>query len=165
MVLLPLVVLFAAGRSPMGLRSPLKMTEPRILLPCLDVRLEVLLAILTPLRWVTALPRPGPSGWTLLSSAGADRYRSGVGGCLSPSPSGMADSDRSSAFDAVDLDRDDFPVCPGPHPELPQHGRAGGCTISLMQDFSCIDLWVDVGDLSGIPPAYLSPDAVTSGRH
>ena len=25
-----------------------------------------------------------------------------------------------------------------------------------MQDFSCIDLWVDVGDLSGIPPAYLS---------
>ena len=30
------------------------MTEPRLLLPCLDVRLEALLAILAPLRRVTA---------------------------------------------------------------------------------------------------------------
>ena len=52
-VLLPLVVL-AARRSPIGLlRILLKMTEPR-LLPFLDLRLEVLLAILAPLRQVTA---------------------------------------------------------------------------------------------------------------
>ena len=58
-VLLPLVVLIATGRGPIGLRIfrilP-KMTEPRLLLPCLDVRLEVLLVILVPLRWVTARP-------------------------------------------------------------------------------------------------------------
>ena len=52
-------------------------------------------------------PRPGPSGWTARSSAGAERYRSGFGGHRSPSPSGVADDDRSSAFDAVDIDRDD----------------------------------------------------------
>ena len=52
------------------------------------------------------LPRPGPSGWTARSSARAERYRSG-GGCRSPSPSGVADDDRSSAFDTVDFDRDD----------------------------------------------------------
>ena len=49
-------------------------------------------------------PCPGPSGWTARSSAGAEWYRSGVGGRRSPSPS---DDDRSSAFDAVDFDRDD----------------------------------------------------------
>ena len=53
-VLLPLVVLLATGRGPIGLlRNLPKMTEPRLLLPCLDVRLEVLLAILAPLRRVT----------------------------------------------------------------------------------------------------------------
>ena len=51
-------------------------------------------------------PRPGPSGWTARSSAGAERYRSG-GGRRSPVPSGVADDDRSSAFDTVDFDRDD----------------------------------------------------------
>ena len=51
-------------------------------------------------------PRPGTSGWTARSSAGAERYRSG-GGRRSPSPSGVADDDRSSAFDTVDFDRDD----------------------------------------------------------
>ena len=51
-------------------------------------------------------PRPGPSGWMAQSSAGAERYRSG-GGRRSPSPSGVADDDRSSAFDMVDFDRDD----------------------------------------------------------
>ena len=30
------------------------------------------------------LPRPGPSGWRPRSSAGAERYRSRFGGCLSP---------------------------------------------------------------------------------
>ena len=51
-------------------------------------------------------PRPGPSGWTSRSSARAERYRSGAG-CRSPSPSGVADDDRFSAFDTVDFDRDD----------------------------------------------------------
>ena len=51
--------------------------------------------------------RPGPSGWRPRSSAGAERYRSGFGGRLSPAPSGEADDDRSSAFDALDIDRDD----------------------------------------------------------
>ena len=51
-------------------------------------------------------PRPGPSGWTARSSARKERYRSGAGR-RSPSPSGVADDDRSSAFDTVDFDRDD----------------------------------------------------------
>ena len=45
------------------------------------------------------LPRPGPSGWTARSSARKESR--------SPSPSGVADDDRSSAFDTVDFDRDD----------------------------------------------------------
>ena len=49
-------------------------------------------------------PRPGPSGWRPLSSAGAERYCSGFGGCLSPAPSGEADDYHSSA---LDIDRDD----------------------------------------------------------
>ena len=53
-------------------------------------------------------PCPGPSGLTAWSSAGAERYRSGVGGRRSPSPSGVADDDHSSAFNAVDFDRDDY---------------------------------------------------------
>ena len=52
------------------------------------------------------LPRPGPSGWMLRSSARAEHYGSGAGR-RSPSPSGGADDDRSSAFDTVDFDRDD----------------------------------------------------------
>ena len=52
-------------------------------------------------------PRPGPSGWWPWSSAGAERYRSGFGGRLSPAPSGEADDDRSSALNALDIDRDD----------------------------------------------------------
>ena len=51
-------------------------------------------------------PRPGPSGWMARSSAGVERYRSG-GGRRSPAPSGVADDDRSSAFDSVDFNRDD----------------------------------------------------------
>ena len=51
--------------------------------------------------------RPGPSGWRPRSSAGAERYRSGFGGRLSPVPSGEVDDDRSSAFDALDIDWDD----------------------------------------------------------
>ena len=48
---LPLVALFDDGRSHIGLL--LKMTESSLLLPLLDVRLEVLLAILAPFRRVT----------------------------------------------------------------------------------------------------------------
>ena len=51
-------------------------------------------------------PRPGPSGWTSRSSARAEHYRSGAGR-RSPSPSGVEDDDRSSAFDTVDFVRDD----------------------------------------------------------
>ena len=49
---------------------------------------------------------PGPSGWTSRSSTRAEHYRSGAGR-RSPSPSGGADDDRSSAFDTVDFDQDD----------------------------------------------------------
>ena len=51
-------------------------------------------------------PRPGPSGWTSRSSVRAEHNRSGSGH-RSPSPSGVAYDDRSSAFDTVDFDRDD----------------------------------------------------------
>ena len=51
--------------------------------------------------------RPGPSGWRPRLSAGAEGYRSGFGGRLSPAPSGEADDDRSIVFDALDIDRDD----------------------------------------------------------
>ena len=47
-------------------------------------------------------PRPGMSR----SYAREDRYQSG-GGRRSPAPSGVADDDRSSAFESVDFDRDD----------------------------------------------------------
>ena len=50
---LPLVARLTAGRSPIGLLL-LKMTEWSLLLPLLDVCLEVLLAILAPLRRATA---------------------------------------------------------------------------------------------------------------
>ena len=53
------------------------------------------------------LPRPGPSGWRPLSSAGVERYRPGFGSRLSPAPLGEADNDRSSALDALGIDRDD----------------------------------------------------------
>ena len=51
--------------------------------------------------------RPGSSDWRPRSFAGAEQYRSGFGGRLSPEPSGTTDDDRSSAFDALDIDRDD----------------------------------------------------------
>ena len=52
------------------------------------------------------LPRPGPSGWTSRSSTQAECYQPGADR-RSPSPSGVADDDWSSAFDTVDFDRDD----------------------------------------------------------
>ena len=51
-------------------------------------------------------PRPGPLGWTSRSSTRGEHYRPGAGR-RSPSPSGVPDDDRSSAFDMVDFDRDD----------------------------------------------------------
>ena len=54
--LLPLVLLLATGRGPVGRpRSLLRMSESRPLLPELDVCLEVCLVILAPLRRVAAL--------------------------------------------------------------------------------------------------------------
>ena len=82
------------------------MTEPRLLLPELDV-----LPGGTPGDFRSApagdrSPRPGPSGWTLRSSSRTDHHLSGAGH-RSHSPSGGADDDRSSAVDTVDFDRDD----------------------------------------------------------
>ena len=94
-VLLPLVVL-AAGRSPIGLlRILLKMTEPRLPLPFLDVRLEVLLAILAPLRRVTA--RLVLALWA--GGRGLLWERSGIAQGLAVVC--------SSALDALDIDRND----------------------------------------------------------
>ena len=76
------------------------MPEPWLLLPELDVRLEVLLAILAPLQRVTARLVLD----LRVGRRGRPRERSGH---RSPSPSGVADEDRSSAFDTVDFDRDD----------------------------------------------------------
>ena len=54
---LPLVALLVAGRSPIGLlRVLLKKIEPSLLLPPLDVRMEVHLAIHAPVQLVTARP-------------------------------------------------------------------------------------------------------------
>ena len=54
--LLPLVLLLAVGRGPIGHPPSLRwMPEPRLLLPELDVRMEILLAIFAQLRRVTAL--------------------------------------------------------------------------------------------------------------
>ena len=54
--LLPLGLLLATGRSPIGHpRCLLRIPEPRLLLPELDVGLEVCLVILAPLRRVAAL--------------------------------------------------------------------------------------------------------------
>ena len=50
---------------------------------------------------------PGRSGWRPWSSAVVERYHSGFGVHLSSSPPGEADDDRSSALDALDIDRDD----------------------------------------------------------
>ena len=132
------------------------MTKPRLLLPFLDVRLEVLLVILAPLWRVTARLVPA------LRAGGRShpQERSGIAQVLANvCPPRLRERRTTIAlvpWMPWTLTGMIFPVCPGPHPELPQHGRASGCTISSMQDFSCIDLWVDVGDLSCIPPAHLS---------
>ena len=70
---LPLVTLLAAGRSPIGLLL-LKMTESS-LLPLLDVRLEVLLAIFAPLRRATAsgASRPAQKQSSTSSPSGQER--------------------------------------------------------------------------------------------
>ena len=55
-------------------------------------------------------PQPGPSGLgsSSRSAMGADRSRSEYGGRSFPAPSCAADDDRSSTFDSVDLDKDDY---------------------------------------------------------
>ena len=75
--LLPLVLLLATGRGPIGRpRSLLRIPELRPLLPELDVRLEVPLVMLAPLRWVAALLALD-SLWTF-GSDGAVVRRSGA---------------------------------------------------------------------------------------
>ena len=161
LVLLPLVLLLDTGRGPIGrLRSLPKMPRAETSLARAGCAPGGTSGDSRPAPVGDRSPRPGPSGWTARSSARAERYRSGVGGRRSPSLSGVADDDRSSAFDAVGFDRDDsFRSVLGLIRSFHRY------SIGLMQDFSCIDLWVDVGDLSGIPPAHLSLDAVASGRH
>ena len=90
-----LVALLVAERSPICLlRVFLKKIEPSLLLPPLDVRMEVHLAIHAP-------------SWRPWSSAAAERYRSGFGGHLSSPSPGEADDDRSSPLNSLDIDRDD----------------------------------------------------------
>ena len=91
--LLPLVLL-AAGRGPIS-RPPLSAARAPGGTPG-DFR---------PVLAGDRLPSLGPSGWTVWSSTRAECYCSGSG--RSPSPSGVEDDDRSSAFDTVDFDRDD----------------------------------------------------------
>ena len=129
------------------------MTEPRLLLPCLDVHLKVLLAILAPLRQVTAR-------LVLALRAGCrdlPRERSGIAQVLA-----VVCPPRLWAWRTMTvpvplmqwtLTGMTLSACPGPHPELPQHGRAVGCTISSMQDFSCIDLLL----MSETSPAFHLP--------
>ena len=54
-------------------------------------------------------PRPGPSGQGLRSRSlpVAEPSHSEYGGCSSPTP-GVAEDDRSSTFDSLDLDQDDY---------------------------------------------------------
>ena len=139
--------------SPIGLlRSLPKMTEPRLLLPCLDVRLEVLLAILAPLRQVTARLV------LALRAGGLGRPR-----------------ERSSIAQVLSV------VCPPrlrawPRMTVPvplMQWTLTGMTLSSLSwassgtstawksrrvhhQLDARDLWVDVGDLSSIPPADLS---------
>ena len=106
-LLLP-VVLLATGRSPIGLLRCLpKMTTLRLLLPGLNVRLEVLLAILALLRQVTARlvlvlrarrccrPRERSGIAQILAVVGPTRLRM------------WRTMTVLVAFDVVDIDRDD----------------------------------------------------------
>ena len=104
---LSLGVLLVTRRSPIGLlRSLPNMTEPRLLLPFLDVCLKVLLAILTLFRRVTArLVLALRAG-----GRGRPREQSGIAQGLAvvyPAPLGEADDDRSSALVPMDIDWDD----------------------------------------------------------
>ena len=109
-------------------------------------------------------PRPGPSVCTARSSVGADRYRSG-GGRRSPRLRVWRMTTVPVPLIWWTLTGMTLSGLSWPSLELSQHGRAGRDTISLVQDFSCIDLWFNVGDLSGISLAHLSLDAIAAGRH
>ena len=102
-VLLPLVVLLATGRGPIGLLRILLKTSP----PMSGRVPGGTPGDSRPAPAGDCSSHPGPSGWRPRSSPGAERYCSGFGGRLSPAPSGEANDDRSSAFDALDIDRDD----------------------------------------------------------
>ena len=80
-------------------------------------------------------PHPGTSR----SFARGKRYRSGAGR-RSPAPSGVP----SSRLTLTGMTLSSL----GPHQELSWHGRACRCSISLLQDFYCFDLWFNVGGFS-----------------
>ena len=114
---------------------------------------------------MTARPVLALSGWRLRSSAVAERDYSGFGGHLSYSSSGEADDDRSSALDSLDVARDDsfravLAVIRNFHVmEEPAGTPSARCKTSLASIYGLMS-----GDLSGIPPAYLSLAAVASRR-
>ena len=158
---LPLFTLLAAGRLPIDLLLVLlKKIELSRLLPPLDVCLEVHPAIPVPLRQVTArlvlalragghslpLQRIGIAQALAVICPPLLRVRLMMTDLVPPIPWTLTGITLSGL-------------------SWPSSGTSIACTISLMQDFSCIDLWVDVGDLSGIPPAYLSLATVASERH
>ena len=105
--LLPLVLLLAAGRGPIGRPPSLRrMPEPRPLLLELDVRLEVLLAIFALFRRVTACLVLG----LRVGRSGRPHERSVIAQVLVVDPPHLRVwrmTNRSSAFDMVDFDRDD----------------------------------------------------------
>ena len=98
-------LLLAIGRGPIGpILSLQKMSEPRLLLPELDVRLELLLAIFAPLRWVTAHRVLA----LRVGRCGHPRERSIIAQVLVVDPTRLrVDDNQSSAVDTVDFDRDD----------------------------------------------------------
>ena len=95
LLLLDLLLVVGGGTIAL-LRIRLMKTELMPLLPDLDVRMEVHLVV------------PALLGRMIgrLVLGRLDRYRSGADR-RSPAPSGVADDDRSSAFESVDFDRDD----------------------------------------------------------
>ena len=99
--LLPLVVLLATGRGPIGPSDSSEDDRAETPPPIFGREPGGTPGDSRPAPAGDRSPRPGPSGWRLL------QYRSGFGGRLSPAPSGKVDDDRSSALDALDIDRDD----------------------------------------------------------
>ena len=138
---LPLATLLVAGRRPIDLlRALLKKIEPSLLLPPLDVCLEVHLAIHAPLRRVTA--RFGLAA-VVIRIIWVRRTMTVLVPSIPWTLTGMTLSSLS----------------------WPSSGTSTAWRSRRVYHHSCIDLWVDVGDLFGIPLAHLSLAVVASGQH